>query len=166
MLPGDDCDFPQGSNRSLRTEVSVAGKRNFQGGDKAAETAVKISEDAVAETKPRLTTPPIRGCTSCRSAYPGLNVRSASHSPTNVALSSDLAGSSRSRRSDCQPGLDGHSRIRVFQVSRTGIFSSPGVLSGRTPPRLAETKRPKRPWRFKDAGAETKSRQATPPIRG
>ena len=28
------------------------------------------------------------------------------------------------------------------------------MLSGRTPPRLAETKRPKRPWRFKDAGAE------------
>ena len=26
------------SNRSLRTEVSVAGKRNFQGGDKATET--------------------------------------------------------------------------------------------------------------------------------
>jgi hypothetical protein len=42
VLPGDDCDFPQGSNRSLRTEVSVAGKRNFQGGDKATETAVKI----------------------------------------------------------------------------------------------------------------------------
>jgi hypothetical protein len=42
VLPGDDCDFPQGSNRSLRTEVSGAGKRNFQGGDKATETAVKI----------------------------------------------------------------------------------------------------------------------------
>ena len=30
------------SNRSLRTEVSVAGKRNFQGGDKEAETALEI----------------------------------------------------------------------------------------------------------------------------
>jgi hypothetical protein len=30
------------SNRSLRTEVSVAGKRNFQGRDKEAETALEI----------------------------------------------------------------------------------------------------------------------------
>ena len=30
------------SNRSPRTEVSVAGKRNFQGGDKKAETALEI----------------------------------------------------------------------------------------------------------------------------
>ena len=69
VLPGDDCDFPQGvvreegqdvlpedstpwakelpsptshSNRSLRTEVSVAGKRNFQRGDKEAETTLEI----------------------------------------------------------------------------------------------------------------------------
>ena len=32
------------SNRSLRTEVSVAGKRNFQGRDKEAETALEIQE--------------------------------------------------------------------------------------------------------------------------
>src|ERR1700752_4774027 len=30
------------SNRSLRTEVSVAGKRNFQGRDKEAETDLEI----------------------------------------------------------------------------------------------------------------------------
>ena len=30
------------SNRSLRTEVSVAGKRNFQRGDKEAETTLEI----------------------------------------------------------------------------------------------------------------------------
>ena len=30
------------SNRSLRTEVSVAGKQNFQGRDKEAETALEI----------------------------------------------------------------------------------------------------------------------------
>ena len=30
------------SNRSLRTEVSVAGKRNFQGRDKEAETVLEI----------------------------------------------------------------------------------------------------------------------------
>ncbi len=30
------------SNRSLQTEVSVAGKRNFHGGDKKAETALEI----------------------------------------------------------------------------------------------------------------------------
>ena len=30
------------SNRSLRTEVCVAGKRNFQGRDKEAETALEI----------------------------------------------------------------------------------------------------------------------------
>ena len=30
------------SNRSLRTEVYVAGKRNFQGRDKEAETALEI----------------------------------------------------------------------------------------------------------------------------
>ena len=30
------------SNRSLRTEVSVAGKRNFEGRDKEAETALEI----------------------------------------------------------------------------------------------------------------------------
>ena len=30
------------SNRSLRTEVSVVGKRNFHGRDKAAETALEI----------------------------------------------------------------------------------------------------------------------------
>src|SRR6476659_786533 len=30
------------SNRSLRTEVSVAGKRNLQGGDKEAEMALEI----------------------------------------------------------------------------------------------------------------------------
>ena len=40
------------SNRSLRTEVSVAGKRNFQGGDKEAETALEI-QGAGAETKSR-----------------------------------------------------------------------------------------------------------------
>ena len=83
VLPGDDCDFPQGSNRSLRTEVSVAGKRNFQGGDKAAETAVKISEDAVAETKPRLTTPPIRGYS------PDSNCAPSTQSLSNRSLASD-----------------------------------------------------------------------------
>ena len=46
------------SNRSLRIEVSVAGKRNFQGGDKEAETALEI-QGAGAETKSR--TPPIQG---------------------------------------------------------------------------------------------------------
>ena len=40
------------SNRSLRTEVSVAGKRNFQGRDKEAETALEI-KDTGAETKSR-----------------------------------------------------------------------------------------------------------------
>ena len=38
------------SNQSLRTAVSVAGKRNFQGRDKEAETALEI-QDAGAETK-------------------------------------------------------------------------------------------------------------------
>ena len=40
------------SNRSLRTEVSVAGKRDFQGRDKEVETALEI-KNAVAETKSR-----------------------------------------------------------------------------------------------------------------
>ena len=31
-------------DRSLRTEVSVAGKRNFEGRDKAAESAVKAQK--------------------------------------------------------------------------------------------------------------------------
>ena len=48
---------------------------------------------------------------------------------------------------------------------RTGLFEPKSPLRGNGIFR-AETKRPKRPWRFKDAGAETKSRQATPPIRG
>ena len=43
VLPEDSTPWAkEHSNRSLRTEVSVAGERNFQGGDKAAETAVKI----------------------------------------------------------------------------------------------------------------------------
>ena len=40
------------SNRSLRTEVSVAGKRNFQRGDKEAETTLEIQRRR-CETKSR-----------------------------------------------------------------------------------------------------------------
>src|SRR5580700_6799214 len=40
---------------------------------------------------------------------------------------------------------------------RTGLFEPKSPLLGNGISR-AETKRPKRPWRFKDAGAETKSR--------
>ena len=41
---------------------------------------------------------------------------------------------------------------------RTGLFEPKSPLRGNGIFR-AETKRPKRPWRFKDAGPETKSRQ-------
>ena len=53
----------------------------------------------------------------------------------------------------------------VIRCVRTGLFEPKSPLRGNGIFR-AETKRPKRPWRLKDAGAETKSRQATPPIRG
>jgi len=48
------------SNRSLRTEVSVAGKRNFQGRDREAETATEV-QGRPCRDKISLATPPIRG---------------------------------------------------------------------------------------------------------
>ena len=51
VLPEDSTPWAKetGSN-AISTEVSVAGKRNFQGKDKEAETALEI-QDAGEETK-------------------------------------------------------------------------------------------------------------------
>ena len=45
---------------SLRTKVSVAGKRNFQGRDREAETATEV-QGRPCRDKISLATPPIRG---------------------------------------------------------------------------------------------------------
>jgi hypothetical protein len=41
-IKADSADPTADPRRSFRTEVSVAGKRNFQGGDKEAETTLEI----------------------------------------------------------------------------------------------------------------------------
>ena len=64
----------------------------------------------------RRTTNRERQSTSCRNAYPGLNVRPASHSPTNFAFSSRVARGMFSSRIDDYRGLDGPFGIRVLSV--------------------------------------------------
>ena len=58
--------------------------------------------------------------TNCRNAYPALNVRPASHSPTNFALSSRMARGVLSSRIDNYRGLDGLFGIRALSVGILG----------------------------------------------
>ena len=52
----DLLDGPNANTESLRTQVSVAGKRNFEARDTAAETAVKVQKrrcrDRISLTNP------------------------------------------------------------------------------------------------------------------
>jgi hypothetical protein len=154
---------------SLRTKLSVARKRNFQSRDKGAETASKgqgrpnspLPGSGIfkAETKgpKRFRRWVLRLFTETTKPRPA---RTASGAPRPALKCLHV-----DRPETANVGRFAR-RCESVDMPRFDAFE-PGLFEPKSPLRgngifRAETKRPKRPWRFKNAGAETNlARQPT-----
>jgi hypothetical protein len=133
---------------SLRTKVSVAGKRNFQGGDKEAETALEI-QGRRRRDKISLGNPADSGLiagfreisvrTRMRGGRPSLSEPVSSpnspfgHAPARQADVGEIESVDRTRRTGRREAeLSPQTRIQAEENQPRKIFERRTISSGRT----------------------------------